>query len=160
KRPDLSRVDVAVLLGLFAAAVLGAAFPADPFVTTRDQTTYASHAIYIANHGRLDVPYATPPDDPSPDAVLPPGNVFLTQPTMTVRFSSLWPQWLAQTYSAFGWEGMIRLNIVLGVLALLLVYGLAKRLMPSVFAAAAVLFLAFNPAQLWMARQTLSEIAT
>ena len=43
-RPHLRRADVVVIGGLLAAGLLGAAFPADPFVTTRDQTTYASHA--------------------------------------------------------------------------------------------------------------------
>ena len=85
---SIRRADAVVLVGLLAAAGLAAAFPADPFVTTRDQTTYASHAIYIANHGQLDVPYGSPPSNPATEATLPPGNIYLTHPSMTVRFQT------------------------------------------------------------------------
>ena len=78
---------------------------------------------------------------------------------MTVRFSNLWPAWLAQTYAATGYEGMVRFNIILGLLALLVIYGLAKGVVPSSFASFGILLLAFNPAQFWVSRQTLSEIA-
>jgi hypothetical protein len=159
--PRFSKWDWIVLAGLIVAAVLGAAFPADPFVTTRDQNTYASDAIYMADHGRLDVPYPNPSatDDAKTGISIPPGNLFLTQPSMTVRFSNLWPAWLAQSYAATGYEGLIRLNIILGLLALLAIYGLAKRVVPAAIAGSGVLFLVFNPAQFWVARQTLSEVA-
>ena len=44
------------------------------------------------------------------------------------------------------------------MLALLAIYGLAKRFVRPSFAGFGILFLAFNPAQIWVARQTLTEV--
>jgi hypothetical protein len=162
-RPRFARLrtrDRIVLAGVLLAATLAAAFPADPFISGWDMGTYASHAVYMANHGRLDVPYPWPATESLPPGFLAPGNVFATEPTMTVRFANLWPAWLAQTYAATGYEGLIRLNVVLGLFALLAIYGLARRFVSARIAAVAILFLALNPAQIWVTRQTLSEIPT
>lgn len=158
--PRLHTPDRIVLAGVLLAATLASAFPADPFISGWDMGTYASHAVYIVNHGRLDVPYPWPATESPPPGFLAPGNVFATQPTMTVRFANLWPAWLAQTYAVAGYEGLVRLNVILGLFALLAIYGLARRFVNARIAAVAILFLAFNPAQIWVTRQTLSEIPT
>ncbi|HUG48947.1 MAG TPA: glycosyltransferase family 39 protein, partial [Candidatus Limnocylindria bacterium] len=156
--PALSGADWLAVVGLTAAAVLAAALPADPFAAGWDMATYAAHGVYMANHGRLDVPYPWPAGTAMPAGFLPPGVLFATEPNMTVRFANLWPAWLAQTWAAFGYEGLVRVNAVLGLLALLAVYGLGSRFVKPGIVAVAVLFLAFNPAQIWVTRQTLSEI--
>jgi len=158
--PRLSGADRFALIGILLAALLAAAFTADPFTTGTDMGTYASHAVYMANHGRLDVPYPWPLHESVPPGFIAPGNLYLTQPAMTVRFSNLWPAWLAQTYAATGYEGLARLNVVIGVFSLLAVYALARRFVNARLAALVIVFLAFNPAQIWTARQTLSEIPT
>ena len=152
----------AVLLGgLAAAAVLYAAAPTDPMAGGRDMGVYANHAIYMSHHGRLDVPY---PDGVDPDD-LPPGwvgfsGVYSTEPTMTVQFAHLFPAWLAQAFSAFGYGGMLRLNAVLAVVTLLALFALARRFMSEGIAAMGVLFLAFNAGQVWVVRNTLTEPMT
>ena len=94
--PRLGRWDWIVLGGLILAAVLGAAFPADPLTTGADMNTYASHALYIAHHGRLDVPNPWPAGDPAPPGFAGYPGVYFTQPTLTVQFAHLFPAWLAQ----------------------------------------------------------------
>ena len=158
--PRLGHWDCIVLIGLVCAAALAAAFPADPLTAALDMGTYSSHAVYMADHGRLDVPYPGPDDQPIPNALFATGAVFASHPSMTVRFSNLFPAWLAQTYAAAGYGALIRLNVLVGLLALLAIYGLAKRFVRPSFAGFGILFLAFNPAQIWVARQTLSEILT
>lgn len=159
-RPSLSRVgwpDRLVLLSVMLASALTLVFPSDPSTTGNDINVYAAHAVYMNNHGRLDVPYPWETGEPPPGYLASPG-LYATQPTMTVQFAHLFPAWLAQTYAVFGFDGLIRLNAVVGILALLAIYGFARRLADARVAAFVVVFLAFNPAQVWVARQTLSEI--
>jgi hypothetical protein len=157
--PALSNADRFALAAIVLAGLLTAAFPADPITSPRDMGIYSSDAIYMADHGRLDVPYPWPAGQPVPPGFVDNGQLFATQPTLTVRFSNLWPAWLAQTYAATGYEGMIRLNALVGILPLLVVYALAKGLAGGGIAAFGIALLAFNPGQMWVARQTLSEIS-
>jgi Dolichyl-phosphate-mannose-protein mannosyltransferase len=158
--PRLSRWDWTVVGGLVLAAGLAAAFATDPMSSGQDMGVYANDALYMVHHGRLDVPYPWPAGDPAPAAFQGYPGIFFTAPTLTVQFAHVFPAWLAQTYAATGYEGMIRLNIVLGVFSLLAIYGLSRRFVKPGIAAVGILFLAFNPAQVWVARQTLSEILT
>ena len=151
----------ALLAGLALVAVLYLWAPRDPIAGGRDMAVYANHAIYLAHHGRLDIPY---PDGIDPGA-LPPGwvsysGVYATEPTMTVQFAHVFPAWLAQTFATFGYEGLLRFNAVLAVISLMAVFALARRFMPEGIAVLAVLFLAFDAGQVWVVRNTLSEPMT
>ena len=157
----LTGARVALLAGLVVVAVLYLGAPRDPIAGGRDMAVYANHAIYMAHHGRLDIPY---PDGVEPGA-LPPGwvsysGVYSTEPTMTVQFAHVYPAWLAQAFAAFGYGGMLRLNAVLAVLSLVAVFALARRYMPESIAVLAVLFLAFDAGQVWVVRNTLTEPMT
>ncbi|HEX7171902.1 MAG TPA: hypothetical protein VF365_04740, partial [Candidatus Limnocylindria bacterium] len=152
---------IAFLVGLAVAAALYLAAPTDPMAGGRDMAVYANHAIYMSHHGRLDIPY---PEGITPGA-LPPGwvgfsGVYSTQPTLTVQFAHVFPAWLAQAFAAFGYGGMLRLNAVLAIVALMAVFVLARRYVPEGIAALAVLFLAFNAGQVWVVRNTLTEPMT
>jgi hypothetical protein len=149
-----------VVAGVLLAAVLTAAFPADPLTAGSDQSTYASHALYIANHGGQDVPNPWPSTEAPPPGFDGYPGVYFTQPTLTVQFAHLYPAWLAQTYETAGYGALERLNVLLGLLALVAVYGLMTRYMRRGIAAVSVLFIAFNPAQIWVVRQTLTEVPT
>src|SRR5262249_18836289 len=123
---------------------------------------YAAHAMYIARHGRLDVPYPWPEDL---RATFADGwdsfSGFYPSPgTMTPQFGHLWTVWLAQAYSSFGSQGLFRLNAVFACLSLIVFYGICTLAMPPPYAVVATLFLGFNASQLWMARITLSEVLT
>lgn len=158
--PRLGRWDIVVLVGVLVASALVGAYPADPFATGRDMGVYANHAVYVVNHARLDVPYPWAATDVAPPGFVEYAGVHLTEPTMTVRFGHLYPTWLAQMFATAGYEGLVRLNAVLGILSLLAIYGVGRRFLNGAIAALGTLFLAFNPSQIWTTRNTLSEIPT
>ncbi|MDP9271395.1 MAG: hypothetical protein M3P14_10570 [Chloroflexota bacterium] len=156
------RAHVLVLAGgLAIAAAIYLLFPADPSITDRDMQVYAQHAQYIAQHGRLDVPYPAELVDQRP----PPGmgtlaGLYRTRPTMTVQFGHLYAAWLAQVFAVFGFGGVIRANAVLALLAAAAVFGVCRRLATPLVAALATVALALNPAQIWVTHNTLTEIFT
>ena len=164
-RPDAW--DLVLTVGLAGAGFLYLGFAADTLAWSRDSGVYANHAIYMAHHGRLDIPY---PWDPSLDPVFsrPFGrtpNFYLagyyrTKGAITVQFGHLYPVWLAQAFSTFGHHGLYRLNGVLAMLAVGVFYGVCRVVMGKPHAVVAALFLAFNLSQLWVARVTLTEIFT
>ncbi|MBW3632363.1 MAG: hypothetical protein KY456_04965 [Chloroflexi bacterium] len=154
-----SWTDGVLFIGLLVASGLYLALPADPTITGRDMAVYAALGTFIAEHGRLDVPYpvgVTPGD-------LPPGwvgfaGLYDTKPTQTVQFGHLFPAWLAQAFALGGFDALIRLNAVLAPLSALAVHTVARTLLPAPMAAIMTLFLAFNAGQVWVARNTLTEI--
>ena len=154
-----------LVLGLIVAALLYLGFPAETILGGRDEGVYANHAIYIARHGGVDVPY------PYPSELIPLFKGALHRkvilpgfngppPTAKVQFGHLFPVWLAQAYSTFGHHGLFRLNTVFALLSLCVFYGLCCSVIPRPYAVVATLFLALNPSQIWLTRITLSEILT
>jgi hypothetical protein len=161
RRPD--RWTALLGVGLLLAFLVYAALPADPLITGRDMGVYAAHGAWIADHGRLDVPYA----DGALTAAdgLPPGwvgyaGVYPTMPTQTVQFGHVYPTWLAQAYAAGGFGLLLRVNAALATIAALAVFGVARRWVPAPIAILATMVLAFNASQVWVARTTLSETMT
>lgn len=73
------------------------------------------------------------------------------------QFYHLLPSLFAVFYDIFGFEGLIRVNGVLGLLALGNIYYLSKRMMGKRMAFALTFLFALNPAQMWSVRSTLSE---
>ena len=158
----LSIWDWVLILGLLWVAWLYLAFPSEIISFIRDEAVYANHGIYIANHGRLDIPYPWSGDlDTIPSQVFRriPG-LYLTEPTITVQFAHLFQVWLAQAYSTFGYHGLFRLNAIFAILSIAVFYGLSRGVMPKSYSIGAALFLALNPSQIWLARITLTEILT
>ncbi|MFI5364862.1 MAG: ArnT family glycosyltransferase [Candidatus Binatia bacterium] len=148
--------------GLILAAGLYLGFPTESIYGGRDEGVYASHAIYLAHHGRLDVPYPWPEDLRATFSDAWDGfpGFYETQPTMTVQFGHLFPVWMAQAFASLGPHGLFRLNAVFALLSLAVFYGLCRTVVAKPYAVVATLFLALNPSQLWMARITLAEIFT
>lgn len=158
----LSNWDILLLLGLSFAIYLYLVFPSENIWCGRDEGVYTNHAIYIANHGRLDVPYPWPEklDHIFHKGVKEIPGFYTTKPNMTVQFAHLFPVWLSQAFSTFDYHGLFRLNALFALLSLCIFYGLCRCVMPKGYAVVAVLLLAFNPSQLWVARITLTEILT
>jgi hypothetical protein len=157
--------DGILVMGLTLAAGFYFRYPTETIVGGADETVYANHGIFLAQHGRLDVPYPWPEDlDPSfkeslkTQLALP--GLHVTEPTLTVQFAHLFPLWLAQAFATFGPGGLFRLNGAFALLSLSVFFGLGRLLLPRLAAVAATLFLAFNPSELWLARISLSEILT
>lgn len=163
--PALSATDWVLAGGMLAAAVLYLGFPTESIYGGRDEGVYANHAMYVAQHGRLDVPYpfaingATEANAVFAQKWVGFPGFYKTEQVMTVQFGHLLPVWMAQAYATFGAAGLFRLNAIFALLSLAVFYGVCRTVLPPPYAVAAALFLAFNPSQLWMARITLSEIA-
>ncbi len=160
-----SQWDWLFAVGLVLAAGLYLGFPTESILGGRDQGVYANHGIFIAQHGRLDIPYPWMLDESLkqvvtgfPRSFLP--GLYLTSPNMTVQFAHLFPVWLAQAFSSFGHYGLFRLNGILALLFIGIFYGLCRIVMPKPHAIVATIFLALNPSQIWLARITLTEILT
>ena len=154
--------DWLLLAGLLAAGSFYLGYPTESIYGGRDEGVYANHAVYMAHHGRLDVPYPWPADA---EAILASGwngfpGFYNTTGSMTVQFGHLFPVWLAEAYATLGQSGLFRLNAIFALLALAALYDVLELTTGGSIALVAVLFLAFNPGELWMARITLSEILT
>lgn len=168
RRPGVPRLslprghELILVVGLASAGLLCALAPSEPINGGRDMAVYTHHAIYMAHHGRLDVPY---PEGLGTGQDLPDGwvgfsGVYSTEPTMTVQFGHLFPAWLAQTYGVAGYDGLLRLNSLIVVISGFAVFGVARRWMPGHVAVLATLYLAFNAGQVWVVRNTLTEPLT
>ncbi|HEX7173443.1 MAG TPA: glycosyltransferase family 39 protein [Candidatus Limnocylindria bacterium] len=159
---ELDAWDLVLAGGLILVAVLYLGFPGEFVIGGRDENSYTLHAVWIAEHRRLDIPYPWPSDLHSMfyDAFLRWSGTFRTEPTMTPAFGHLFPVWIAQAMSAFGYEGLLRLNGVFSVISVLVVYGLCRSVISKPFAVAAALVLALNPAQIWISRTPLTEVLT
>ena len=154
--------DWVLVVGFALTAWLYLGFPTESIFLGRDEGLYANHAIYIAHHGRLDIPYPWPE---SLDTIFSkvfrevPG-FFPTKPTMMVQFAHLFPVWLAQAFATFGHHALFRFEAMVALLFLCIFYGLCRSVMPKPYAVIATLFLALNPSEIWLARRTLAEILT
>jgi len=158
--PAVSVSDAALFIGLGVVALLYLGYPNESIYGGRDEGIYANHAIYLAHHGRLDVPYPWP--SAAGDFFAPRwegfSGLYQTPGTMTVQFSPLLPVWLGQAFATFGHHGLFRLNAVFALLSLAVFYGMCVAFVRAPIAVVATLFLAFNPGELWVARITLSEV--
>ncbi|WP_367898011.1 glycosyltransferase family 39 protein [Leptospira sp. WS58.C1] len=77
--------------------------------------------------------------------------------SLSPRFYPLFPTFLALSADLFGLDGMFRVNSIFGVLSLVFIFLIVKKWIGPWGALIAVFFCAFNPAQLWNVRTTLSE---
>jgi hypothetical protein len=158
----LDNSDWVLIMGLLVVGACYLLRPAESIIGGRDMGIYTNHGIYIAHHGRFDVPY---PWENSLDSVSA-GNfqgfpaLYTTHPTMTVQFAHLYPVWLAQTFCSFGFQGLMRFNSIVGLLSMCIIYGLFRMMMSSKFAIGISLIVALNPGQLWLVHVTLTEILT
>ncbi|TGM90239.1 glycosyltransferase family 39 protein [Leptospira licerasiae] len=77
--------------------------------------------------------------------------------SLSPRFYPLFPTYLALSADLFGLDAMFRVNSIFGILSLVFIFLIVKKWIGPWGALTAVFFCAFNPAQLWNVRTTLSE---
>ncbi len=166
--------DAVLAAGLTLAAVLYLGFPRETALEGNDMGVYANHAVFIARHGRLDIPYpwegiergiADDLQRHSPQGSgLFRNHVFIgfqkDGPVLTAEFGHVWPVWLAQAFATAGPAGLFRLNGAVGLLTLGAFYGLCLTVAPVPASVAITLFMALAPSQVWIVRTTLSEAFT
>jgi hypothetical protein len=164
-----------VLLAVGCAAVAAAlTFPGFSYgVADKDPGGYVTHAVEIAHHGDYgftdpivrDLPNQWQPT--SPDAVFP-GVWVRDAPTGRIvpQFYHLWPALLATAYDVDGIDGLRFAVPLMGVLAVLCVVALLRRVGDAVAgpsaalvaAGAGGLLLATNMLQVWQARYPTTEV--
>jgi hypothetical protein len=161
-RPKVEASLVVLVAGLAVAGWLYAAFASDTSIAARDMGVYAIHGTYMAEHGRLDIPYSAElgMGRNQPVGWLGFPGVYRTQPTMTVQFGHLYPAWLAQAFGAAGFGGLVRFNAALALVSALAVFAAARTRLPASIATLATLLVAFDAGQVYVARTTLTEILT
>ncbi|MCM8804333.1 MAG: glycosyltransferase family 39 protein [Candidatus Omnitrophica bacterium] len=154
--------DLILIIGLIFAAYLYLVFPSENIYLTRDEALYTNHGIFISRSGRINVPY--PWSENLKNIFFrgfkePPG-LFKTEKNMAVQFAHLFPLWLGQAFSTFGYPGLTKLNGIFSILSLFIFYNFCCLFMRREYAVLSTLFLALNPGQLWISRTTLTEILT
>lgn len=161
-QPSFTWWDGLLLAGLTAAAVLYLGWPSENILPEHDEGMYINQGIYVANHGSLHPPYPWPDSAQSVfDSVgLRPPGAFKTGDSYTFYFGHLFQVWLAHAYATLGAVGIFRLNGIIGLLSAGLFYALCRRLLTLPLAVVATLVLALNTSQLWLARNSLTEMIT
>lgn len=152
-----------VVLLTVAFAVLSLVFTGESFLGGRDQGGYANHALHIARTGSVWVAF---PFDSFGEARFGPlhflqnlSNLSFTPTHMEGQFPPVYTIWMAQMAAVFGRMGVLGFNPLLAALSLPLVYRLGRQFLNRPSALVALVVFALNPAQLWLARVTLSEIS-
>jgi hypothetical protein len=162
-----------VLLALACAAVAAAlTFPGFSYgVADKDPGGYVTHAVQIAHHG--DYGFTDPIvrdlewQPTSPDAVFP--GVWVRDADtgrIVPQFYHLWPALLATAYDIDGFDGLRFAVPLMGVLAVLCIVALLRRVGDSiaappaglVAAGAGGLLLATNMLEVWQARYPTTEV--
>lgn len=160
--PAIRWVRAAAVAVAIAAAVGNSAFPGEHLRTTRDGGTYTATAGWLATDGDLVIETAQPPFDDTAglrfdalgfDAVVEGGPL---HPLFVHTFPAL----LATIDDALGLTAMLRLNGVIGGVALLALYAFAERLMRPGAALVAQLALAGNLVFVHFSRAPFSEPLT
>lgn len=152
---------VIVLTVCFAG--LSLVFASESFLGGRDQGGYANHALHIARTGSVWIAF---PFESFGEARFGPlhflqnlSNLSFMPSHMEGQFPPVYTIWMAQTAAVFGRMGVLGFNPVLAALTIPLVYRLGRQFLNRPSALVALTVFALNPAQLWLARVTLSEIS-
>ncbi|MEI1277774.1 glycosyltransferase family 39 protein [Leptospira venezuelensis] len=157
---------IILTLLLLCAGLMYSFFPIEYIKGDRDHGVYIVFGSHIQKTGGLNfddpryqdltqilednIIYGYPAihSDQSPSA---PGG------SLSPRFFPLLPTYLALFADLFGLDGMFRVNSIFGILSLAFIFLIVKKWIGPWGALIAVFFCAFNPAQLWNVRTTLSE---
>ncbi|WP_408952445.1 hypothetical protein [Lysobacter sp. Hz 25] len=150
-----------------AAGFLYAFFPKESLLGERDEGIYAQHALHLLRTGgsAIDLERMGLAREPGILAIaqgraaeLP--GIYPTGSHWTFQFSAATPVWMTMLASLLGPMGIFRFNALLGIANCLAFYALAARFLPPgrrLWAVAALAVFAFQPAQVWVSRNTLSE---
>lgn len=170
----ISKKDFNVQNLLFAvlvvsALLLYALFPTEYIIGGRDQGVYVSEAVLISETGGLQ--YEDQFISENYDRLNKVINLgypgfysalnrgLSDNPGQLVpQFLPLFPSVLALAYDLFGFDGLFRLNAILGVLAVLSIYFFTRRLFGEKTAILASFLVLLNPSEIWNARITQTEL--
>lgn len=163
-RQRWDRWEATLAIGLVFVAGMLWGYPSESLLGGVDQGVYSNVGVFLERQGHLEIPLPSHGlEDDVPGFERMPGfRIHRPEDGGTVhlkpQFAHLFPVWLAQAHGTLGLHGLLRLNGLLALLALSCFYATAVALVPRPGAVLGTLFLAFNPAQIWVGRITLSEI--
>jgi len=163
---DFKNIIVAIILLALIGLYMG--FPTQYILGGRDPGLYLNFGVHIAQTGGLNL------NDPLLNElhVILGDSLRLGYPgiysgfargltedpaTLIPQFMHLFPALIANGYSLFGMEGLLRFNGFIGVLLVLVIYFFTKRISNQYAAIIAAIVVALNPAQIWNVRITLTE---
>jgi len=161
---DSGRGDLWLAAALLAlAAALYLPWASESLLTGRDQGLYASHGMHIAETGGLRL------EPPMPE-IMSGSFRYLLEPTnprgytfdisagdIYMQFPPTFALFLAQAYGVAGADGVFGFNPLLAAVNAAGFFALCRMWLGPRLALAAALLFAFNAAQLYLARITLSE---
>ena len=160
-----------LLVMLIVGFFLYGLFPSKYMLGGRDYGLYILNGIHLSQTGSLQYESDVFINEnyEKLEGVVSPGYPALTSPVnsesfdgepgdISPQFMPMFSALLAVGYDLAGLEGLIRVNMVIGVLALLVLYYLAKEFFHKKAALLLTAFMLLNPAQLWGARITETEI--
>lgn len=165
-----SHVNYAMLVLLIVAGILYMLYPTYYMWARRDPAIYLIDGINIARTGSVMLPDSVLVDEQYKEiedfAQLSYRGVYSdyeerdsdNPSKVTAQFLHFFPVALALGYSVAGLEGLVRANAVIGILCILMMYYLCKRMFDKRTATIAAILLAINPAQIWCIRITQTEI--
>lgn len=169
-RPRLLHARGHAWLGLLivcAASVLYLVPPKQSILGERDEGIYVQHAMHLARTGGSAIDLAAlglrgeRRIEAISDRTAPPlPGIYPAPGRWTFQFSAATPVWMAVLEAGFGPLSGLRFNAIVGLLNCLAFYLLVRRSLPPggrMWAAAALSAFAFNAAQVWISRNTLSE---
>ena len=166
-------VDSTLVILLVIAIVAGVLYfrPFEHILGGRDAGVYINTGVNIANTGELKIhdPLldSMDPADQRPfyhirNGLLQKYSAFpIDDPakgTISPYFFHMYPTWIAIFTLLFGIKGSLYVNAAFGILGLVAVYLLSKRLFNSTVGILATLILSINIAQVWLARFPTTEI--
>ncbi|QWP77061.1 glycosyltransferase family 39 protein [Lysobacter sp. K5869] len=158
---------LAVTAIVATAGYFYAMYPKESLLGERDEGIYAQHALHLLRTGGsvVDLSALGIAAEPAVQAVgrgqapeLP--GIYPTGQRWTYQFSAATPAWMAMLAAPLGPQGIFRFNALLGALNCIAFYCLLRRLLPArarAWAVPALAVFAFQPAQVWVSRNTLSE---
>ncbi len=167
-----------ILVLVLLAAFLLFNWPAEFILNYRDPGACANIAVWIAEKGSLKSinPDYAGFDDPDKQALFLPAPLqvapyprpyecfWILNPQsgmMTPNYFTLLPLWLALGYKLGGLAVLFRVNALFGLLSVMAIMALGRRLFHSDFIGwLAGALLAANLAQIWLSRSPFSEIMT
>lgn len=160
----------ALLIVLLIAGILYCAYPTYYMWAGRDPAIYLINGASIAQTGSYQLPDSEIIDENYEDiksfTELTYAGIYsdyeegdsAVPSRVTSQFLQYFSAALAIGYSLAGLEGLVRVNALIGVLCILTIYYFSKKVMNKEVGLIAAVLLACNPAQLWSARITQTEL--
>lgn len=159
--------DLLALLIIAAASVLYFVPAKQSILGERDEGIYVQHAMHLARTGGSAIELGTLGlqgnrriQEISTRTAQPLPGIYPAADRWTFQFSAATPVWMALFEGGFGPLSGLSFNAVVGLLNCMAFYLLVRRSLPPggrMWAVPALSAFAFNAAQVWISRNTLSE---